>query len=269
MSIFFISDLHLNERFSDSYRLFNKFFSTLPKTTEAVYILGDLFEAWIDDHLNTEFLNNVKNILKTSSNNIPIYFIRGNRDFLIGKHFAKQTNIKILPDSYKFNLYGHNILLLHGDSLCSLDKRHIYFTNIIRHPITVGLANILPIKLKLTIADQLRTISKNKYKNNNININIVKNLAIYDACQSTVEQIMQQHSVNILIHGHTHKPNIHNFIINQSINSQGDVINNKAFTRIVLGDWNNQAQILEFNKDGYELKTIFSYPGNRSPNMLV
>ena len=250
MSIFFISDLHLNERFSDSYRLFNKFFSTLPKTTEAVYILGDLFEVWIDDHLNTEFLNNIKNILKNISNNIPIYFIRGNRDFLIGQGFVEQTNVKILPDIHQLSLYGHNILLAHGDSLCTLDKRHVYFTNIIRHSITISIANILPIRLKLSIANKLRTISKNKYKYKK-NSNTLKDPAIYDVCQNTIEQIMQQHSANILIHGHTHKPNIHNFMINQP-----NTINNKTFTRIVLGDWHNSAQILEFGPDGYTLKTI-------------
>lgn len=248
MTVFFISDLHLNEQFPGSYKLFAKFFNTLPIDTKAIYILGDLFEIWIDDHLNTQFLNNIKNILKTASQKFPIYFIRGNRDFLVGKHFAKQTNIKILPDLYKFNLYGHNILLAHGDSLCTLDRRHVYFTKIIRHPLTIAMANILPLKLKLAIANKLRSISKNKYKNKHGNI--VKDLSIYDVCQNTIEQVMRQHYVNILIHGHTHKPNIHNFIINE----QG---NNKNFVRIVLGDWHNHAQILEFNPNGYQTKIIY------------
>ncbi len=233
MTIFFISDLHLNEQFPDSCALFYKFFNTLPEDTKAVYILGDLFEVWIDDRLNNTFLESIKNILKSAAEKFPVYFIRGNRDFLIGKLFAKQTNIKILPDIHKISLYGHNVLLIHGDSLCSLDKKHIYFTKIIRNPITVFIANLLPIKLKILIANKLRSISKNKYKNNDA--------AIYDVCQDTVAQIMQQYSADIMIHGHTHKPNVYNY---------------KHFIRIVLSDWHDNAQILVFHSDGYELKNI-------------
>lgn len=240
MTVFFISDLHLHENFLDSHKLFIKFFNNLPDNTEAIYILGDLFEFWVDDYLDTNFLNNIKNILKTASQKFPIYFMRGNRDFLLGKHFAQQTKITILPDLYKLNLYGHNIFLMHGDLLCSKDKQHIYFTKIIRHPIMIAIASILPIKLKFIIANKLRSISNNKYKTTSMT-----DFAKYDVCQNTVEQIMQQYAVNILIHGHTHQPNIH-YINNNVI----------KFIRIVLGDWHQDAKILEFNPDGYQLKTI-------------
>lgn len=234
MSVFFISDLHLNEQSKDSYNLFVKFFNNLPSDTQAVYILGDLFEMWIDDRISNEFLDNVKGILKQSAKKFPIYFIKGNRDFLVGEYFAAQTNIKILPDIYKLTIYNHNILLSHGDSLCSLDKKHIYFTKIIRHPIAIKVADILPIKLKLKIANKLRSISRHKYKKNSG----IQDPSIYDVCPNTVAITLKQHSANILIHGHTHKPNVHKV---------GD------FTRIVLGDWNNYAHILLFNSDGYQL----------------
>ena len=238
MTIFFISDLHLSEKSPNSYKLFVNFFNSMPHDTQAVYILGDLFESWVGDNLNTEFISNVKNILATASNKIPIYFIRGNRDFLIGTRFAKETKVTILPDFYKVNLYGHNLLLVHGDYLCTLDKRHHYFSKIIRHPIVICIANILTIKLKLFIAEKLRKTSKDRYKTN-------KNPKIYDVCQSTIEQVAEKYSTDILIHGHTHKPNIHNFIIN-----------NKNITRIVLGSWEETAQILKFEQNGYKLETI-------------
>ena len=239
MSVFFISDLHLNEQSTDSYNLFIKFFNNIPSSTQAVYILGDLFEIWVDDRVSNQFLDNVKNILKQATEKFPVYFISGNRDFLIGEYFAAQTNIKILPDIYKLKLYNQDVLLVHGDCLCSLDRKHIYFTKIIRHPITIGLANILPVKLKLNIANKIRSISKHKYKKNNFN---VRDLSIYDVCPNTVNHIVRQHSANILIHGHTHKPNIHN---------------DHNFTRIVLGDWHDSAKILVFNPEGYQLTKIF------------
>ena len=237
MTIFFISDLHLDEKHPDSYTLFANFFNNLPNYTKAVYILGDLFEYWVDDHLDDPFLTNIKNILKTASNKVVIYFIHGNRDFLIGKHFAKQANINILPGFYQINLYGHEVLLTHGDSLTP-DKKYQYFSKIIRHPITIAIARILPIKLKLAIAEKLRMISKNRFKAN-------KNSKAYDVCQLAVELVFSKYHPKILIHGHTHKPNIHDF-----------TMNNKNFTRIVLGSWGSTAQILVFNKDGYKLETI-------------
>ena len=237
MTIFFISDLHLDENHPNSYTLFAKFFNNLPHYTKAVYILGDLFEFWVDDQLNNIFLTDVKNILKTASNKVNIYFIHGNRDFLIGDYFAKQTNIKILPEFHQTNLCGHKVLLTHGDSLTP-DKRHKYFSNIIRHPIIKVIANILPVKLKIKIAEKLRSISKNRFKAN-------KDPKTYDVCQLTVSQIMEKSLTKILIHGHTHKPNIHNF-----------TVNNTNFTRIVLGSWEDTAKILVFNQDGYKLETI-------------
>ena len=237
MTIFFISDLHLDEKYPNSYTLFANFFNNLPNDTKAVYILGDWFEYWIDDRLDNPFLAEIKHIFKTAANKTAIFFIHGNRDFLIGNHFAKQANIKILPGFYQTNIQGHEVLLTHGDSLTP-DKRHQYFSKIIRHPIAYGIANILPINLKLNIAKKLRDISKNRFKTN-------KDPKIYDICQLTMKNVLQHSTAKILIHGHTHKPNIYNF-----------TIDNKIFTRIVLGSWGDTAQILVFNKDGYKLETI-------------
>lgn len=239
MTVFFISDLHLTENSSDSYNLFVKFLVNLPLSTKAIYIIGDLFELWIDDRISNQFINRIKDLLLKTTEKCSIYFIRGNRDFLIGSNFAHQTNITILPDFYELNLYNNKILLTHGDSLCTLDKRHIYFTKVIRHPVTMYIANILPVKLKTIIGNKIRLISKRRMKNNS---KLSKqDLKIYDVCYNAVNNIVKKHSVNILIHGHTHKPNIYF---------------EKDFTRIVLGDWHKSAKILVFNQDGYELKTI-------------
>lgn len=239
MTIFFISDVHLNQENPKSYNLLTKFFNNLPPTTQAIYILGDLFEYWVDDNINNQFLIEVKQLLQTISNKISIYFIHGNRDFLIGSTFAQQTNIKILPEFYKINIYGYNILLTHGDALMP-DPLHYYFSKIIRHPITRLIAKILPISLKLIIAKQIRNLSKNRFKNN-------KNQNLYDASQQLIETYLTKYSCNILIHGHTHQPNVYNFNIKD-----------KMFTRVVLGDWHDFTHVLLFNDHNYKLEKICS-----------
>ena len=235
VSVFFISDLHLNEKAIDSYKLFVTFCENLPIDTQSVYILGDLFEFWIDDSWNTKFLTRVKQTLQELSQKCKVYFIAGNRDFLIGEKFAQETEMIILPNIFPLNLFGYKTLLMHGDLLCNSDKSHFYFTKIIRHPITIFIANILPIKLKLILAKILRILSQKKHVKHN-------NTIIHDICIDSANKLMKQHSVELLIHGHTHKPNIYNY--------------NKNFTRIVLSDWDHQATILEFTPLGYQLKTI-------------
>lgn len=239
MKVFFISDLHLNEKAINSYKLFVKFCENLPLDTQSVYILGDLFEFWIDDNWNTKFLIRVKKTLQELTKKCKVYFIAGNRDFLIGEKFAQETEIIILPNIFYLNLFGYRTLLMHGDLLSSSDRLHFYFTKIIRHPITISIAHILPIKLKLILAKILRILSQKKHlKKKTIYNNTIKD----DICISSVNTLMKKYSVELLIHGHTHKPNIYNY--------------NKIFTRIVLSDWDHQATILEFTPHGYQLKTI-------------
>lgn len=231
MTILFISDVHLNPIDNNNHKLFINFINYLPENTKELYILGDLFEYWVDDKLDNIFLNNIKTILSNLTKKIPVYFIHGNRDFLISQIFATQTNIKILPQFYKINLYNYNILLTHGDYLVN-DLLYCCFRAIIRNNITITLANMLPINPKLSFATKLRAISK-------------KNSKIYDVYQNLVERSLKTYNSTILIHGHTHQPNIHNF-----------TINNQKHSRIVLGSWEETAEILSFNQHEYKLETI-------------
>jgi UDP-2,3-diacylglucosamine hydrolase len=224
MTILFISDVHLNPIDNNNHKLFINFINYLPEHTKAIYILGDLFEYWVDDKLDNIFLNNIKIILFNLTKKIPVYFIHGNRDFLINQIFATQTNIKILPQFYKINLYNYNILLTHGDYLVN-DLLYCCFRTIIRNNIIINLANLLPINPKLYLARKLRSISK-------------KNSKIYDVSQYLVEKYLKIYNSTILIHGHTHQPNIHNH------------------SRIVLGSWEETAEILSFNQHEYKLETI-------------
>lgn len=237
MTVFFISDIHLNQANPESYNLLTKFFNSLPPNTQAIYILGDLFEYWIDDNINNAFLTKIKQLFQTISNKIAIYFIHGNRDFLIDTDFAKQINIRLLPQFYKINIYGYNILITHGDYLVS-DRLYYYFSKIIRHRIIKIISKILPFYLKLFITKILRYCSKYRFKRN-------QDSHIYDVSQQLVEKYLLQYDCDILIHGHIHRPNIYNFNIKD-----------KQFTRIVLGDWHNYTSILSFNEQNYNLEKI-------------
>lgn len=240
MKVFFISDLHLNENAAHSYKLFRKFCNNLPLDTQSVYILGDLFEFWVDDNFNTNFIIEVKKTIKELSQKCKVYFIAGNRDFLIGEKFAQETEIIILPNTFSLNLFGYKTLLMHGDLLPTSDKIYYYFAKIIRHPLTISIANMIPIKIKLILAKFLRAISQKQH---------IKHASKYDTKYDTniynleaIYKLIKQYNVELLIHGHTHKPHVYN--------------HTKDFTRIVLGDWGQEAAILEFNHDGYKLTTI-------------
>lgn len=247
MKILFIADLHLNKSYLDSYNLFVKFLNNLTSEIEAVYILGDLFEFWIDDKFNDEFVSNVKQLLKKTTQKFPIYIIKGNRDFLLGNKFTTETGTIILPDLFTLNLYGNKVLLMHGDFLCTKDLSHIYFTKIIRNRISILILNILPIWLKLKLAQILRKFSIKK-RANNLNATYKSN-AESSICPNKLEKLMHQYGVKILIHGHTHVPNIYNFSSKHTVSSE-------QLTRIVLGDWHTKAKFLEFTPTGYELKEI-------------
>ena len=264
MKLFFISDLHLNEFNLNSYNLFVKFLESLPLETSAVYILGDLFEFWVDDNLSTPFLAKVKQHLRNSALKFPIYIIKGNRDFLLGNKFAKETNTIILPDFYITDLYGKKALLMHGDLLCAKDKLYMFFLKAIRNPISIFIINILPIWFKFKLAKLLRRFSamlkksRNNQKNNlrtdnKIISTLSKSPLEYGLCQSSIEKLMLTYDTQLLIHGHTHQPNIHKFMVTDLVNNKA---NTTSYIRIVLGEWTNEATFLEFNSSGYELKSI-------------
>ena len=250
MTTFFISDLHLSEKHLDSYYLLVKFLENLPNSTEAIYILGDLFDFWIDDKLHTPFLTKIKLLLKQYTQKFSIYIIKGNRDFLLGKIFAEETGCTLLPDISVINLHHYKILLLHGDQLCANDSLYIYFTKIIRHPLIIWLFKLLPIRIKLRVAKILRILSENRQSlAKQSSLIKLRAKPLDEISTSIVEQLMLENVADILLHGHIHKPNIFHFNLYANFGV-------KIATRIVLSDWHTQASILAFDHTGYRLKTI-------------
>ena len=233
----FVSDLHLDNNRPHIVAAFCRFLNEL-SDIDALYILGDLFEYWIGDDDPAIGLESVIDALKKlSQSDVPIYFIHGNRDFLIGKKFAKNTNCKILEEETTIDLYGTPTLIMHGDTLCTDDIAYQKYRTKARNKWIQKTLLLLSVKQRLKIAERLR--------NKSISATQGKHPDIMDVNQNTVEHTMLAHNVHCLIHGHTHRPAIHDF-----------TINNTAYKRIVLGDWYEQGSVLKCTPDEMKLETI-------------
>ncbi|OOF70311.1 UDP-2,3-diacylglucosamine diphosphatase [Rodentibacter caecimuris] len=226
---YIIADLHLSETQPELTALFLQFMQKQAPQAEQIYILGDLFDFWIGDDEQSDLITQVKNSLKSlTSLNIPCYFIHGNRDFLIGRQFAEQTGLQLLPDYQRLKLYGIPTLLCHGDTLCTDDIKYQQFRQKVHQPWRQRLFLYLPLKIRLKIAEKIRRRSQQDKQ--------YKSAWIMDVNLAFTEQKVQEFNVTRLIHGHTHREAIHQY---------------ENYTRIVLGDWKkNYASILEVSAKG-------------------
>ena len=244
MSTYFISDLHLEESRPDITEAFLAFMDTIQAKAKALYILGDFFESWIGDDENTALQVTIKQRLKAfTDQGAALFFMHGNRDFLIRDVFAQETGCIILEDPSIIDLAGEPVLLMHGDSLCTADTGYMKFRATIRNPAFLEPFLKRSIEERKITAQQLRAMSQAN--------NQGKSMEIMDVTQEEVTREMNKHTVATLIHGHTHRPQI----------EQRD--NNK--TRIVLGDWDKDVWFLKIDEQGKrELK---HYPLTQTPQI--
>jgi len=237
--ILFISDLHLALDKPEITRRFLNFLENRAPEASALYILGDLFDAWIGDDdptpPNFKIRNQLKQLIESGT---EVYFQPGNRDFLLGKRFCLETGITLLNDYAVIDLMGSATLITHGDLLCTDDLAYQAF-RIKSHTIKWQ-QNVLskPLLIRLLAARWYRFRSYlHKRK---------KSQSIMDVNQETVVSAMQEHGCLRLIHGHTHRPNIHNFLIN-----------NQTAQRFVLSAWNKDAgEVLCWNSEGYKIEEL-------------
>jgi len=233
----FVSDLHLDNKRPHIIAAFCRFLKE-NSNIDALYILGDLFEYWIgDDDPAVGLEPAIQSIRELSETGTPVYFIHGNRDFLIGKRFAKQTHCKILDEETVIDLYGTPTLIMHGDTLCTDDIAYQNYRKKARNPLIQKSLSILSVKRRLKIAEGLRNKSKSAIQE--------KSEDIMDVNQQAVELVMQKHNVKHLIHGHTHRPAEHEFSIGENV-----------FKRIVLGDWYEHGSALRCTPNSTSLETI-------------
>ncbi|WP_110972103.1 UDP-2,3-diacylglucosamine diphosphatase [Pseudomonas huaxiensis] len=234
--ILLISDLHLQEERPDITRAFLDLLATRARDAQALYILGDFFEAWIGDDGMTPFQTSICQALRTlSDSGTQVFLMHGNRDFLIGKAFCKAAGVTLLRDPSVVEMGGEPVLLMHGDSLCTRDEAYMKLRRTLRNPLSLWILRHLPLSTRRKLARKLRSESKTQTR--------MKATDIIDVTTEEVPRIMQQHGVHTLVHGHTHRPAIHKLTLDDG----------SAGRRIVLGDWDRQGWALQVDEQGFQL----------------
>ncbi|CAM4187867.1 UDP-2,3-diacylglucosamine diphosphatase [Shewanella livingstonensis] len=229
-----MGDLHLSADRPDITQAFVYFLNHGLDNTEALYIIGDLFEVWMGDDIAESFTIAIAEAIKTVSNSIPVYFIHGNRDFMVGKQFCQRAGMQVLPEVYCIDLYGVNTVILHGDSLCTLDIAYQRFRRFRSLSIVRWVYARLPKKTRLNIAAKIRQKS--------VQGNQQKNYEIMDVEPSAVTALLASTGCQRMIHGHTHRPAIHQLTAQHQ--------------RVVVGDWYTQGSVLNVSDNGCELITL-------------
>ena len=238
MTTLFISDLHLSNDRPEKLDLFYQFLKGPAQDAEALYILGDLFEALVGDDDDTPPNPEIFNALSSlSTSGVDLFVMAGNRDFLMGKEFEAKTGATLLPDPHVVDLYGEKTLLMHGDLLCTKDVDYLKFRMMVRNPEWQQQFLSKSLPERLAVAQQMRAASKEAMQD--------KIPVIMDAEQETVEKYLCDHDVKKMIHGHTHRPAIHDFVLDEN-----------PARRTVLGDWYQNENVLVCNKRSQQLTSI-------------
>ena len=235
MNTLFIADLHLCAQEPAITAGFLRFLRHDAIHAEALYILGDLFEAWIGDDdpnpLHQQIASAIKAVVDAG---VPCYFIHGNRDFLVGQRFARQSGMILLAEEERLDLYGREVLIMHGDTLCTDDPGYLAFRAKVHTPWIQKVFLALPLFIRNRIAARMRAGSKAA--------NSSKSMTIMDVNPQAVVSVMEKHGVQWLIHGHTHRPDVHSLIAN-----------GEPAHRVVLGAWHTEGSMVKVTPEGVEL----------------
>jgi UDP-2,3-diacylglucosamine hydrolase len=243
MTTLFVSDLHLDPSRPAIAGLFLEFLQDEATHAEALYVLGDLFEAWLGDDADDALADSVRaGLRRVRDAGVPVYVMRGNRDFLFGQRFADDSGARLLPDPCVVPLYGEPTLLMHGDLLCTDDRDYLDFRAQVRAPAWQADFLARPLAERAAFAARARAASHERQAGLQQQGALE---TITDANTDTVAATMARYGVRRMIHGHTHRPAIHSLSVN-GLPAQ----------RIVLGDWYEQGSVLRVSRDGYALTRL-------------
>ena len=238
MTTLFISDLHLEANRPEIADQFLRFLETEALHAERLYILGDLFESWVGDDDPNEHYGWIKQALrKLTRRDVPVFFMHGNRDFMIGKAFAEETGVTVIEDPSIIEIYGNSVLLSHGDAYCTDDVEYQGMREMSRDPEWQAMMLGKSLEERLLFAAQARATSKASSSSINEDITDVNTDAIDEALRAA--------GVYIMVHGHTHRPAVHDF-----------VVDGQPARRIVLGDWYDQGSVIRWDENGPVLASM-------------
>jgi UDP-2,3-diacylglucosamine hydrolase len=241
MQTLFISDLHLSDERPDKINLFKRLLRGPALDAEALYILGDLFEAWAgDDDITPPHPEVIAELSEFTLAGGRLYLMRGNRDYLMGEQFAHKTGGQLIADPTLIDLYGTKTLIMHGDTLCTSDIKYQVFRRIINNRFSIGQFLLLPYSLRQKIWHGIRNITRKTTAR--------KPHYIIDVSQSAVEKVMIKYDVLTLIHGHTHHEAVHEF----------DLGGHTA-QRYVLSDWYKKDGVLIADNSGLRMMRVEEY----------
>lgn len=239
MSSLFIADLHLDPARPQILTLFENYLaSDEVRRADALYILGDLVEAWIGDDDDAELPQRIAAATRAVHDaGVPVYFMVGNRDFLLGRQFADRAGFALLDDGVVHDIHGRRTLLMHGDLLCTDDVAYQKARRQVRTPEWQAQILSMPLEARRAFAARARQDSK-AHTGSTME-------SIMDVNADAVAAAMREAGVTRLIHGHTHRPAVHAF-----------ELDGKAAERIVLGDWYEHGSVLRVERNGVELRGL-------------
>lgn len=235
----FVSDLHLDPGRPRANEIFFDFAARIAPRAEALYVLGDLFEYWVgDDDLDDPFNAAVADALaRLAASGVALYFMHGNRDLLAGEAFLQRCNARLIHDPTLVSLYGRNVLLMHGDTLCTADVEYQRFRARARDPRFQREILSLPLERRRAEVLAMRAASE-RHKQQTAG-------EIMDVSPEAVEEALRSHGYPLLIHGHTHRPAHH-----------VHVVDGRECERWVLSDWYGRAGYLRCDASGCAAVTL-------------
>ena len=238
MTSLFISDLHLHPDRPEAGAAFIRFLETDARHAQALYILGDLFEIWIgDDDIDAHAQQIIASLRKLTDTGMPCFFMHGNRDFMIGAEFAQACGIELLYDPTLIYVGGRSVLISHGDFMCTDDASYQRYRKFVRNPRNQRISMAFPTFCRTWLGRRIRRKSVANAK--------LKRPEIQDVNEQAVHNTLHNYGVHTMIHGHTHRPGIHDFDLDGT-----------PAQRIVLGDWYEQGSVLSWNSDGPQLNSL-------------
>ena len=238
MKTLLISDLHLDPAAPGIQRQFLEFLEGEARSASALYILGDLFEVWLGDDDPAPASRTIVQALRALTDaGVTCFVMHGNRDFLIGQRFCRETGAQLIEDGTVVEIHGDRVLLLHGDVLCTDDMSYQRLRRIVRNPVVQWIFRHMSLARRRALAQKVREGSR-------MHVDTTE-AQIMDVNAEAVANAFRESGVGTMIHGHTHRPAVHSLEVDGS-----------PVQRIVLGDWHSQGSVLERSASGFDLRSL-------------